>query len=62
MTMIAQVEAQGSHESMVEYIAGKMHVATIRNLRAELSDMRYNKDRPNIAVERAAAEVIYGVA
>ncbi len=59
MTLIAQVKAQGSHEAMVEFIAGKMQVASVKNLVNELRYARHNQGRPNIAVERACAEVIY---
>jgi len=60
MTLTAQVQAQGTHAEMVEFIAGKMTTASVKNLKAELSHARYNLKRPAIKVEIAFAEAVYG--
>jgi len=60
MTITAQVEAQNTHAAMVEFIAGKITVEQVENLKAELSHARYNLKRPALNVEWAFAEAIYG--
>lgn len=56
----AKAEIKKGHSNAVEFIAGKLTVEQVRALRVELNDARYNKGAPEIDLERAYAEAVYG--